>query len=444
MKKLIYTFLTLLFVSSVSAQWVSQVNPLGSGQNAMTSKIQFVSSTEGWISLGNGKLLHTVNGGTNWFIVNPEPVDTLFSWSDPALNMSFINPSTGWIIRSKGTQSNMKGAVVYKTVNSGVNWTKVTIPVADAGMYIQFVDANNGWILIYNTNNTGGGYFRTTNGGTNWTQMIIPVGGFTFFTNSTNGWLYPINNTGTTSDSIRKTTNGGLNWTAPWGTNAQVTFTSLYFSDINNGWAVGTNGLLLKTTNGGNSWTYITNAGTTSDYRNNTLFFLNANTGWIGTKNNITGISYVVYTNNGGASWTVQAPPISTPPESNRIFSIHFFDALNGGLTADLGKICHTTNGGVRVTNISTEIPSSFSLSQNYPNPFNPSTMIKFDIPKSSFVKIKVFDITGKEIETLVNEQLQPGTYETDWNASSFSSGVYFYKITAESYTETKRMLIVK
>jgi len=70
--------------------------------------------------------------------------------------------------------------------------------------------------------------------------------------------------------------------------------------------------------------------------------------------------------------------------------------------------------------------------------------MIKFDIPKSSFVKIKVFDITGKEIETLVNEQLQPGTYETDWNASSFSSGVYFYKITAESYTETKRMLIVK
>jgi hypothetical protein len=113
------------------------------------------------------------------------------------------------------------------------------------------------------------------------------------------------------------------------------------------------------------------------------------------------------------------------------------------------------TGNSVGINNISTEIPSEYSLGQNYPNPFNPSTKIRFTVPLwrgdegwnnigEGLVTLKVFDISGKEVATLVNEQLQPGTYETDWNASSFSSGVYFYKIVAGKFSETRKMILMK
>ena len=450
MKKLIVLLFAFLFCSltfnieNCLSQWVLQTNPLGTGSSALVGKIQFVSPTEGWISAGNGKLLHTTNGGTNWTIVSPEPVDTLWSWSDPALSLCFINPTTGWIIRTKGSFSNMQGAVVYKTINGGNNWNKLTIPYADAGMYIQFVDANNGWIMIYNSNLTGGGIFRTTNGGINWNSITIPVGGFPFFINSNTGWLMPVSpgGSGTTSDSVRKTTNGGLNWTAPWGTNAQVGFNAIHFSDINNGWAVGKNGIVLHTTNGGSSWNYVTNLGINSSYNSKAVFFINSNTGWIGTDRD-NEYPKVLYTNNGGNSWIIQNTPIPGIPGDD-IFSIFFYDANNGWLTADYGRICHTTNGGVWVKNISTEVPSSFSLKQNYPNPFNPTTNIRFDLPKSGNVKLVVFDALGREVVTLVNEQLKPGTYEVDWNGSGYPSGVYFYQLTTGEFSDTKKMLMIK
>jgi hypothetical protein len=98
-------------------------------------------------------------------------------------------------------------------------------------------------------------------------------------------------------------------------------------------------------------------------------------------------------------------------------------------------------------------ISDYYFLYQNYPNPFNPVTKIKFDIPKNGFpiktfgndrVMLKVYDILGKEIQTLVNEQLQPGTYEVTFDGSNLPSGVYFYKLTAGDYTETKKMLMIK
>ncbi|MFZ4592318.1 MAG: T9SS type A sorting domain-containing protein, partial [Ignavibacteria bacterium] len=89
-------------------------------------------------------------------------------------------------------------------------------------------------------------------------------------------------------------------------------------------------------------------------------------------------------------------------------------------------------------------IPNSFNLYQNYPNPFNPETNIKFDIPKSGLVKISVFDILGREIETLVNEKLNAGSYKSNWNASRYTSGVYFCRIQAEDYSKSIRMLLIK
>ena len=112
-----------------------------------------------------------------------------------------------------------------------------------------------------------------------------------------------------------------------------------------------------------------------------------------------------------------------------------------------------TTICVVGIQPITNEIPKSYSLFQNYPNPFNPSTKIRFDIPVGTrqgvFVQLIVFDVLGKVIEILVNEQLQPGTYEIDWSAptgdaAKYSSGVYFYKIISGTYSETKKMVLLK
>ncbi len=97
---------------------------------------------------------------------------------------------------------------------------------------------------------------------------------------------------------------------------------------------------------------------------------------------------------------------------------------------------------------ISSEIPNGFSLSQNYPNPFNPTTKIQFSIPvgtgRDLTVQMKVFDILGSEVATLVNDQLQPGTYEVDWDGSGFASGIYYYKLISGDFSETKKMVLIK
>jgi len=83
-------------------------------------------------------------------------------------------------------------------------------------------------------------------------------------------------------------------------------------------------------------------------------------------------------------------------------------------------------------------------LSQNYPNPFNPTTKINFAIPKQGFVTMKIYDVLGREVRTLVNEVKQAGNYTVDFNAAEFASGVYFYKLTSGDFSDIKRMILVK
>ena len=98
----------------------------------------------------------------------------------------------------------------------------------------------------------------------------------------------------------------------------------------------------------------------------------------------------------------------------------------------------------IAVYPVSNEIPKNFNLYQNYPNPFNPATKIKFDVNKFTNVSIKIYNLLGKEISVLLNEIKQPGSYIAEFNAENLPSGIYFYRITASTYTETKRMVIVK
>ncbi|HEY5124096.1 MAG TPA: T9SS type A sorting domain-containing protein, partial [Ignavibacteria bacterium] len=114
--------------------------------------------------------------------------------------------------------------------------------------------------------------------------------------------------------------------------------------------------------------------------------------------------------------------------------------------------IIYYTKTGSNITFVKTnanEIPDKFSLSQNYPNPFNPVTKIKFDVKKEfrsqkSEVKLSIYDILGRKIEDLVNEKLNPGSYEVIFDGSNLPSGVYFYQLRAGEYIETRKMVLLK
>lgn len=125
---------------------------------------------------------------------------------------------------------------------------------------------------------------------------------------------------------------------------------------------------------------------------------------------------------------------ITTPGTYNYQCNFHVTFGMVGIINAN-------PNGIIK---ISSNVPSGYNLQQNYPNPFNPATNIKFDIPATAQVKLVVYDITGKQVQTLIDDILQPGSYRADWNASGFSSGVYFYRIQSDVFSDTKTMILIK
>ncbi len=113
-------------------------------------------------------------------------------------------------------------------------------------------------------------------------------------------------------------------------------------------------------------------------------------------------------------------------------------------VTDSKNHLIESDNTGTGAVENIAELPTEYSLSQNYPNPFNPSTVISFSMVENGFVNLKVYDISGKEILTLVNESKNAGRYEVKFDGSRFASGVYFYKITAGNFSAVKRMFLIK
>jgi hypothetical protein len=116
-------------------------------------------------------------------------------------------------------------------------------------------------------------------------------------------------------------------------------------------------------------------------------------------------------------------------------------DTLWGNITTAIITLDTTITG---VQSEQAVLPKIFKLNQNYPNPFNPNTTISFDLPKESFVTLKVYDISGREVATLINAAMTVGTHSTVWNASKFTSGIYFYKLSTDSYIATKKLVLLK
>jgi hypothetical protein len=215
----------------------------------------------------------------------------------------------------------------------------------------------------------------------------------------------------------------------------------MVFVNQNTGFVSGDNFRVFKTANSGTNWIKVfeKDGGTKSK-----LFFINESTGFIAGRSLFN--SEIFKTTNSGMNWNKEN--FSYDGEVNCLF---FPSPLIGYIGGDNGEILKTTNGGepIGITQIGNQVPDKFILHQNYPNPFNPSTKIKFEIPANgrmqmTDMKIVVYDVIGREITTLVNEPLNPGTYEAEWNASAFASGVYFCMMLADDYKQTKKMVLIK
>ncbi|RPI17435.1 MAG: T9SS C-terminal target domain-containing protein [Ignavibacteriae bacterium] len=397
--------------SIAQANWVN----IGSVGYEVRSSY-FLDINTGWVCCEQYKIFKTTNGGQNW--AGQSDVN------DPMLfDIFFINQNTGWSCGNYG--------FVRKTTNGGTNWVDSAYTgVPNMGLW--FTDVNTGYMASMNK------AFKTTNAGNSWTQ-IFSCSGYVqdvFFPVSSTGMTgYICGNYGPggNAGAINKTTNAGLNWSQlPVGT--ITTVNALYFVNALKGWAGIWNGTILFTTNGGSNWTSQT---TGSSDCINSLVFINDNTGWASAVN---GKIYV--TTNSGVNWTQQVSTTSLP-----LYSIKVFPDGHGWAFGQGGIVLYTTNGGgimVNAKKIGHEIPKEFSLMQNYPNPFNPVTNIKYHLPNNSDVKIIIYDISGKEIEVLINDKQNAGIYEVEWNAGNYSSGVYFYKISAGNYVESKKMVLIK
>lgn len=128
---------------------------------------------------------------------------------------------------------------------------------------------------------------------------------------------------------------------------------------------------------------------------------------------------------------------------NDSIFGNGNINITNGGINKLFMRINYSA-GSIGIKNISGLIPENYILFQNYPNPFNPITKIRFSLPENSFASLIIYDMLGREMEILVNEQLGAGTYEAGWNAGKFSSGIYCYRLVTGDFSETKTMVLVK
>ena len=433
--------------------WLPQTSPLGTQS---LGQVQFVSSTEGWVVAGNGKLLHTTNAGTNWDKVVPGGLDTLEFNTDNISSLSplcFVNQATGWVVGTSGGFQHAAGAVLLKTTNGGTTWNKQTLAGWSLGFGVQFVDANNGWVEVINGTSSAFTYgiLRTTNGGNQWVSIYSSNSALSYprFIDPNNGWAVVVS---TGSFLIRRTTDGGATWTNQYSDNTPGTGNRIQFVDANNGWAVGDSAKIFRTTNGGSTWTRLTNSGADGSSTLRAMCFLDRNIGWIGGQVASGGVpAFVLHTTNGGASWSMQGgaawTPPPTPPVQSNITGLFFVDANTGWMTSHFGDLVKTTTGG-EITVVSelhdAGIPGHFALHQNYPNPFNPSTTIRFEIQKETVVSLKVFNMLGQLVSTLVDEPKRAGVYQVQWNASAVPSGSYFYRLQTAGFVETRKMIIIK
>lgn len=420
----LYIFVTLNFCYPQTG-WVSQNISVGNylltsvfplNQNVCFASAEYNTTYENYYAIfktsNNGYNWSQISNGTGWFLKKIIFIDSITGFACGGLNRLYMT-------------ENQYGKCVLKTTNGGLNWNIVynIISIPGSEMEINdmcFWNSSTGW-----ASSRDGSVMKTTNGGINFTANYTAP----FFRKSSVFFVGPLYGwTAGDSGRIAYTINGGINW-ATLNSLSVSHFKSIFFLTLNTGFVCGNNGIIYKSTNGGVNWSAL-NSLVTSNL--NSVYFINPDTGWVA------GINTVLKTTNGGLNWINQYSSTAS------LNSIRFLNP-NIGWACGGNKILYTNSGGVvNVKIISTAIPANYKLYQNYPNPFNPVTKIRFDLTNENITTLKIYDNLGREVITLLNKPMKPGTYDIEFNSIGLSSGIYYYKLSAGNYFSVKTMVIIK
>lgn len=491
--KLAFAIILISFLgsSNISAQWIQQTVP---DSASVLNTIKFTNTSSG-ISTGwdfssqnitTGRALYTTNAGANWLsgavpytcriIASVKYITPSIIYGTGAMNLSIDNSfaphniadydflgriKTSCLNNNSIAGNNTKGTF-FKSTDGGLSWFQYGTVPADCSYltYSDFINENTG-IVLADVGPNGTNFMnilKTTNGGLTWTPTLEENinGAIDFIKYASDDVIFaggfisgtPLQN------FILKSTNGGTNWIMQ--ARDTVYSSSIHFINSQTGFTSGgespgpiiktSAGQVYKTTNQGLTWNNVLKVDTVSLFGVN--FYGETDVGITFGNTNIKGnlyLPYVYRTSNFGLTWTMQQISNSQDPILLNSFMLDKYNYYISTASFQTGAIFHTNNGGsVGVEENPGMIPDKFSLSQNYPNPFNPSTSIRYNIPNRSQIILKVYNSNGKEIAELVNEIKSPGSYEIKFNAANLSSGIYYYKLTAGDFSETKKMILIK
>ncbi len=425
MKK--FAFSSILFfvlISTSVAQW-QKINNLpvwttGSCLDAIGDSLAIICLTQNHI-------LITTDAGASW-TAKTMPESQIASASD----ISLINKNTFYIASGSGA--------FYKTTDGGNNWTTIN-PGSNRcsfANYIEMFDASNG-IAMGDADNSSPltpVILKTINGN-DWAEICQQAIGGTSsnawrlidFVNPNVGYYFEL---GVNPRQLYKTINGGSAWTVlPNYTSSNTDIIRFY--DENFG-LVTRNSIIYRTVDGGAAWQTI-NFPIDIAFVGDIEFVPGSPSKvWAGTRYGL------FYSADSGKTWLQQN-------NIERTFDLAFPTPQTGWMLTQLDGLYYTKSGGL-ITNVAQEknLPTNFQLFQNYPNPFNPETTIKFHLSELAFVTLKVYDLLGKEVATLINEFQQPGIHNSTFNINNYSlpSGTYFYRLTAGDYSSTQKMVLLK
>ena len=412
------------------SSWISQREKIYS-----FNSIYFVDENTGWAVGDSGIILHTSDGGNNW--IKQIQNDSLVLSSVYAIdeNNAF---TVGSLI--KGPSIADRSGIILKTTNNGQTWAEQTFDSLYGFNSITFVKDSIGWVVA------GLGLLQTTNKGATWYKIPIDSNLPTYnlqFINKQCGWGTKYNDR-----YILKTINGGWNWEAKL-VDPDISISSFHFFNEDIGWVIGGSNskdkIIFYTTDGGNNWMkreYILGY---FAYYFSTINFIDENIGWSAGSKQYASLwsSTIIKTTNGGKNWLEQNAP-NTVGISN-IFPINekvcyatgyngIFKTNDGGGIVGVGKNNYNKN----------IIPSQLELYQNYPNPFNPSTTIEYKLTKKEYVTLQIFNILGQKVEQLIEGEQNSGSHKIIWNPKGICSGIYFYRLQAGNYLETKKMILLQ
>lgn len=421
-KIILHSCLIIFFSINILSQWQNVNNNFTSNVNI--NSIKFRDHYSGYAagmktSDSSGVIYRTLNGGTNWYEIEFFPKSARSVYLPSASEIFFVIHSHVWFSTNGGNSwidRYMQGYDIYDITlqNSSMMYVCGFNESNSRSVLIRSSDRGFTWNFVFNLENSNKLFCI---------KFPTPIVGYACGENG----------------QVRKVVEGVTNWNSMYsGTTRNLN--AMYFFNDSTGYVVGNNSTILKTTNGGYPWVAETWNFNNADLRS--IEFYGQNTGFICGSG-----GFIAKTTDGGNSWLEQSTSITS--QLNKVICINKDTAYCAG---NSGKFLKTYNGGnpIGINMISEIIPGEFSLKQNYPNPFNPVTTIGFDISAFSFVRLIIFDQAGKEIEALVNKQLSAGQYNYIWDASSYPSGIYFYRMeavdpsTSMKVRETKKMVLIK